>query len=244
LEAAMTRTVTRLSTLAVLLLAAVGVLGAKCIENDALRRDSTGDWHIFGEIHNETQVQGAEIVVLGTLLDAAGNTIATAQTPICPFELSPGSFSGYDIHFQNSQALQPASHRVNVIGGKALPGPLPMLEATVTDLEARRDAQVDELVHITGKVRALMPISGDFSGCAAFYNAAGKVVSHWTIFGFGPLPSGSAQDLEFSLGFVPDEATSVRFWLVGPGSEPLRSNYQAVLSAPFPIEDAGPGPSY
>jgi hypothetical protein len=226
----------RLVGSALLIVAAFSALGAKCIENDTLRRDSSGDWHIFGEIHNETAVQGAEMIVLGTLLDASGNTIATAQTPVCPMELSPNSFSGYDIHFRDSSALQPASYKINVLSGKALPGPLPVLEATVTDLEARRDPQIDELVHISGEVRALMPISGDFSGCAAFYDAAGKVVSHWTIFGFGPLPSNTVQDLNFALGFVPDEATSVRFWLVGPGSEPLESSYQAVVSEQFPIE--------
>jgi hypothetical protein len=224
----------RYATLALILAAgSLFLLGAKCIENDSLRRGEDGDWHIYGEIHNETQAQGAEIVVVGTLLDANGNAIATAQAPICPFELTPGTFSGYDIHFHDSENIpQPASYKINVLSGKVLPGPLPHLEVTVTDLDAER---VGDQVFIRGDLRANQPIEGDFKGCAGFYDAAGKMIQHVSIFGFGPLPSGNTQPLELPLPLVPDAAETVRFWLVGPG-DLLSSNWRPIISDHIPIQ--------
>jgi hypothetical protein len=210
-------------------------LGARCIENDSLRRSEIdGDWHIYGEIHNETNVQGVEIIVQGTLFDAQGNVLATGQAPICPYELSPGSFSGYDIGFNNSAGIpQPASYKINVLSGRALTSPLPALDATVSGLQAERDG---DTVTITGTVRANRDYPGDYAGCAAFYDSAGKTVMHWTIFGFGALEEDVSQPLELPLDFTPAAATSVRFWLIGPGSEPLESNYAAVVSGLIPID--------
>ncbi len=93
-------------------------LGARCIENTSLRRGAGGDWHLYAEIHNETDVQATEFIVLGTLLDAEGNP---GQAPICPHELSPSSFSAYDIRFPGTEGLpEPASYKVNVLSGKTL----------------------------------------------------------------------------------------------------------------------------
>jgi hypothetical protein len=209
-------------------------MAARCIENTSLRRGSDGDWHIYGEIHNETDVQGAEILVVGTLLDADGNVMATGQTGICPFELSPGTFSVYDIAFHNSAALpQPASFKVNVLSGKALEAALPPLDATLQNLDATRSG---DTVTITGSVRANKNYPGDYSGCAAFYDGGGKVVQQITIFGFGGLTAGDTQPLELPLPLVPADASSVRFWIVGPGSEPLESNYRAVMSGSIAID--------
>jgi hypothetical protein len=224
----------RLLGSALLILAAFAAIGAKCIENETLYRGDDGDWHIVGEIHNETQVQGAGMVVGATLFDSGGNVLATAQSPACPYELSPGTFSVFDVRFHNSSAVpQPASYKINVVAGKALPGPLPVLEATVNNLSATRSG---ETVTIEGTIRLLRPYSGDFSGCAAFYDAGGNMLREWTIFGFGEINGTGPQPLELPLPFVPDEATEVRFWLVGPGSEPLASDYATTPSELIDID--------
>jgi hypothetical protein len=230
----MKRSKLRFGAVAVFLVVAFSAIGAKCIENETLYRGDDGDWHLVGEIHNETQVQGAGMIIGGTLFDAQGNVLATAQTPACPYELSPGTFSVFDIRFHNSSGVpQPASYKINVLAGKALPGPLPVLEATVNNLTATRSG---DTVTIEGTIRLLRPYSGDFSGCAAFYDSAGNVLREWTIFGFGPIPDTDPQPLELPLPFVPDEATDVRFWLVGPGSEPLASDYATVPSELIDID--------
>lgn len=209
-------------------------LAAKCVENDTLRRGPDGDWHIYGEIHNETDVQGVEIIVQATLFDGDGNVLATGQAPICPYELSPGQVSVYDIDFHNSASVpQPANYRINVMSGKALASALPQLDADLTDLSASRSG---DTVTITGSVSANQNYPGDFSGCAAFYDSAGTVIQQFTVFGFGALPSGVSQDLELPLPQIPGDAQTVRFWLVGPGSSPLSSDYVAVMSGAIPID--------
>jgi hypothetical protein len=224
----------RLVAAAVLTVVALGALGAKCIENDSLYRDEDGDWHIVGEIHNETQVQGAGMIIGGTLFDAQGNVLATAQAPACPMELTPGTFSVYDVEFFNSDNVpQPASYKLNVLAGKALPAPLPVLEATVNDLAAERSG---DTVTLTGTIRVLRPYDGDFYGCAAFYDGAGKVNRQITIIGFGDIPDGDPQPLELPLPRIPNSAQSVRFWLVGPGSEPLASDYATAPSELIDID--------
>ena len=79
--------------IAFMLIAPFFLLGAKCIENDSLRKGPDGDWHIYGEIHNETTVQGAQILLQGTFYDGGGNVIGIGQAPLRAPELSPGTSS-------------------------------------------------------------------------------------------------------------------------------------------------------
>ena len=173
------------------------------------------------------------MILSGTLYDAADNVLAAGQAPICPFELSPRQFSVFDIQFHNSAGVpQPARYEVRAMSGKALESPLPELDVTLGDLAGKRSG---DRVNITGTIRANRRYPGDFAGCAAFYDAGGKVVQQFTIFGFGELNDDTNQPLDLPLPIVPANARSVRLWIIGPGDEPLESSYQAVMSGAIAI---------
>jgi hypothetical protein len=225
---------------ALLLLVSLSVLAlaAKCIDNETLYQDSEGDWHIVGEIHNETDVWGADMQLRGALLDAAGNEIASTQTPVCPLELAAHSFNAFDLHFRNSSGLQPASYKVNVIGGRALTGPLPPSGLSLQGFDA---VEVSEGVSIAGTVRSTRTYERVLTGCVAFYNAAGRVVTHVTLINFGltlPLAADTPQPVAFTIPdfLVAPGATSIRLWLAGDSDEPLASDYASVVTDKITIE--------
>ncbi len=87
---------------------------------------------------------------------------------------------------------------------------LPPLELTMSNLEASRSG---DTVTTTGSVRA----NEDYPGEVLWLRG---VLQHFTIVGFGELSDGVNQPLELPLPLVPPEATSVRFWMVGPGAGP------------------------
>lgn len=210
------------------------LVAARCVEHQTLYRDASGNLHIVGEIYNDTDVQGAEMILGGTLYDAAGNVLATAQTPTCPYELSPHARSTFDIEFRDSSGLpMPARYDVRPISGKALPQPLPPLKATLSSVRAARTALG---VEITGSIQASQGYDGFYYGCAAFYNAAADVVRQLTIIGFGDLPAGVPQSIDIIMPQMPAEALSMRLWIVGPGSNALDSNYMALMTDSIPIQ--------
>jgi hypothetical protein len=219
---------------ALIVLAPLLLVAAKCIENDALYRDEAGDWHVVGEIHNETDVQGVEMMLGGTLFDASGNVLATAQAPICPFELSPHTFSVFDVQFFNSANVEePDRYEIHAVGGRALPAALPPLDVSLTNFTASR---AGDTVTLIGTIRMRAAYSGEFSGCVAFYDGGGRVMRQVTVIGFGALPKDKPQELHLPLPLIPDDAVTVRFWLVGPGSEPFKSDYAAATTPAFDIE--------
>jgi hypothetical protein len=125
----------------ILILALLGtsVLGvsATCLEHDSVRKAGDGNWHIFGEIHNETDVQGIEMALKGTLVYENGTQIVSDVVSMCPTDLSPGTYSVYDVSFENSgQLARPDDHKVNVVSGKVATETLPALEGGFTELES------------------------------------------------------------------------------------------------------------
>jgi len=212
-----------------LVLAPLLLIAARCVENESLYRDGSGNWVLVGEMYNDTGVQGAEMILGATLFDGAGNALVSGQGPICPAELSPNSLSSFEITFLNSASIpEPARHEFRVLNGKALDSPLPKLDVIVSGLAA---TQSGDTVTLTGTIRANRSYSGDFSGCAALYDGDGQVIRQITILGFGELPPSQNQELELPLLVVPDaDVASVRFWLVGPGPAPFASGYAAVVS--------------
>jgi hypothetical protein len=217
-----------------LLAAPLLLVAAKCVEHTTLYRDNAGNLHIVGEIHNETDIQGTELIVGGTLYDGAGNVLATAQTPICPSELSPHTFSTFDIEFQNSSAVpQPARYDVRPISGKTLTQALPPLHVTLSSVRAKRTPIG---VEITGSIRAGQAYAGFYYGCAAFYNSAGDVIRQLTIIGFGTLPADVTQPIDVILPNMPTEAKTMRLWVVGPGESVLQSSYQAIMTDSITIQ--------
>jgi hypothetical protein len=195
---------------ALLLLAALALSGAKCIEHDSLRRGADGDWHIYGEIHNKTDLPGAGIAVQGTLVDATGNVIATAQAATCPTSLSPGTFSVYDVRFHDTAGLpQPASHRINVAAGE-VSATLPPLNATFEKMSAK-PGLVGRIE--AGAILALAdgpPPASAFPYCVAFYDDDGDVVDVRTATGELIAGTNDVRMFQISAG-VPATAVSVRF---------------------------------
>ncbi len=228
-------------TIAFLLVAPIFLLGARCIDHESLRKGPDGDWHLYGEIHNDTNVQGTQILLQGTLYDPSGRVMAVGQTYICPGDLSPGTFSVYDIRFKDSSAIVgPFARKINVLSGKAVPEhlpPLPVTDVNFTTTATRAfDGSVNwEIVFkysppLTGPVS-----SGSMAGCVAFYDASGNVVSVEGpdtpgIGGFHI--SGYSQIVRDMDPTVPADAVSFRglFWFPHSDSAFFESDYAPVIS--------------
>jgi hypothetical protein len=224
-------------------LLAVGILGAlsifltsaKCIENDSVGRDpGTGDWAIYGEIHNETDIQGVDLRLRGELFDADGNLVAAAVDSMCPRELSPGSLSAFAIRLPVTAALpQPADHKVTVVDGRALDEPLPKLNITSSASFAQ---QLNDVFVLTIKYSANQPYDAPLSACVAIYDASDNVVR---LFQFGGSFSLEPAKVEvestfinqMSPRFVPTEATRIRYWLwLQSPIDALASDHHAFVS--------------
>jgi len=223
-----------LATLSMLL------ISAKCIENDSLRRSSNGDWMIAGEIHNETDIQGTGMVLQGTLLDAAGNEIATAVTggprSLCPAELSPENLSAFYIIFPGSANLpEPAGYRVNVIAGKALSEPLPKLALT-TNGEATRELDFSVTLELTYRLQQAYP-DRRLAMCISFYDSSGHVID-----GFDSTASFDLTQVGTDVTIVrpnlnraPGGATHLRYWLWLTEPFAVESDHQAIASELIPL---------
>lgn len=210
------------------------LVGARCVDHQTLYRDDRGNLHVVGEIYNDTDVQGVDIVVGGTLYDAAGNVLASDQALICPNELSPHTRSTFDVEFHNSSGVpMPARYDVRPISGKTLATSLPALKTTLSSVTARRSGGS---VEVKVSIRATQGYEGFYYGCLAFYNAASDVVRQDTIIGFGDLPAGVPQSIDMIEPQIPTEARNVRLWIVGPGASVIQSDYMAFMTDSIPIQ--------
>ncbi|MEX2245269.1 MAG: FxLYD domain-containing protein [Dehalococcoidia bacterium] len=115
----------KLLALAVLGLAGVLTLGARCIERTYVYVDADGYTHITGRMVNETDIQGGQLMLRGTLFDAAGNVIATKDAPPCPPDLKPHGEIIFDIRFDNPGIPPHARYEVRPISGLAFSDPKP-----------------------------------------------------------------------------------------------------------------------
>ena len=222
--------------LALLVLAPLLLVAAKCIDNETLYQDSSGDWHVVGEIHNDTDIWGADMQLGGQLLDAGGNVIASTQAPVCPLELAAHSFDGFDLHFSQSSALRPTSYAIHVIKGRALDQALPTSGISLNGFNAKKTAAG---INISGSVASTRTYTRVLTGCIAFYNSAGRVVTHITAINFGltlPLAAGAPQPVSFPIPMVQPDAMSVRLWLTGDAATPLSSDYAATMTGMIPIQ--------
>ncbi|HXK34466.1 MAG TPA: FxLYD domain-containing protein [Dehalococcoidia bacterium] len=173
---------------AVGLLAALGVLGlgARCLEGVSVYVDSEGYTHITGRLVNDTGIQGAELMLRGTLYDAGGNVIATKDAAPCPPDLQPNSEISFDIRFDNPNVPPHASYSVNVISGKALPQPLPDPDVVLFSAEAIRFEGIppipglpisDEDVLFAFAARNRSQNTYLVQGCAVVLNNRGEVIA-------------------------------------------------------------------
>ena len=113
--------------MAPLLLLALGAfaLGAKCIDRTSTYVDADGYTHITGEMVNDSNIQGTNIMLRGTLMDDAGNVVATKDAPTCPPDTQPHQQTAFDIRFDNPNVPPWTHFEVRPISGKALDAPLP-----------------------------------------------------------------------------------------------------------------------
>ncbi|MBI5289866.1 MAG: hypothetical protein HY873_12915 [Chloroflexi bacterium] len=218
-------------------LAPLLLIAARCIDNETLYQDASGDWHIVGEMHNETDIQGAGMVLGGTLFDAEGNVLDTTQVAACPMELSPHSFIGFDLHFQYAGS-RPARYEVRAVNGRALEQALPDSGLGLQDFEA---ASASDGLRIGGTVTSTRTYTGILTGCVAVYDSAGRVITHFTLINFGlnsPLTAGEPQPVMFTLptSMVEPGGTAVRLWLAGDSATPLESDYAFVMTDSIPIQ--------
>jgi hypothetical protein len=174
--------------MAVLLLAAVAtlVLGARCIERTSVWVDADGYTHISGTMVNDTDIQGAQMVLRGTLYDAAGNVIAQKDAVPCPPDLKPHSEITYDIRFDNPGLPPHARHEVRPVSGRALEQTLPNPDVLLFLAEAIRFQNIpfvpgilpfDEDDVLFGfRVRNRTNNSYPIQGCAAVFDNRGNAV--------------------------------------------------------------------
>jgi len=128
----------RTAAVALLGLTAAVTLGARCIEQPYAYVDSEGYTHITGRMVNDTDIQGAQLMLRGTLYDAANNVLATKDQAPCPPDLKPYSEISFDIRFDNP-GIPPWDHfDVRHISGKALAAPLPDPDVVLFSAEAFR----------------------------------------------------------------------------------------------------------
>jgi hypothetical protein len=217
---------------------------ARCIERDTVRRGPDGDWHIYGEIHNETDIQGVDMLLRGTLFGPGGNVIGTGQARTCPASLSPDSLSVYDIRINDSTSVpQPASHQINVLSGRTLVDPLPKLDVELTNIYSSISrTNGNFMAHAT--LTPDQANAGRWGICVAFYDAAEQVVAVDTYYtGVNAPPAGPAgQPVELAAYYVnvfnvaPREIAKVRLliWLEGQDGA-FSSSYQGLVTDLIPI---------
>lgn len=235
-------------------------LGARCIENTSVFVDESGYTHIYGEMYNDTTIQGSAILLNGVLLDANGGVIAAKSTAICPPDSQPGKQSVFDIKFDQPNLPPHASYKVSAIGGKALNAPLPDPNVLVLSTDAIQLIGVPEwfppefpyengdVFFRVGLRNRSQTIYTGLQGCAAAYNNAGQVIAVADDeFGYfdadgnfitpADLHFEAREDFGFYMGAVPDNAAYVRGWLwFGNPGDPT-SQYQFIMSGPITLQE-------
>jgi len=219
--------------LALLVFAAAAAFDARCIERTHVWVDRDGYTHITGEMVNDTDVQGAQIMLRGTLFDAAGNVLAVKDAPTCPPDTQPHHETTFDIRFDNPGIPPPARFDVRPISGRALDAPLPDPDVVVLEQAAIRFEGIppipglpitdsDVLLEFGARNRSGHPLVG-VQGCAAVYDQSGSVVfvSQGEVLELGPdgtprpATMGSAAPVSiFMLAKdVPAGPVQIRAWL-------------------------------
>ena len=219
---------------------ALTAMGARCIENVAVRKDDAGNTYLLGEIYNDTDVQGVGLTLRATLYDDAHNVIASKDTLMCPANLQPHGITGYAVKF-DEQNLNYSSFDVRPTAGKTLDQPLPVPQLQVEKVAAefvtsgtdQHGVNVTLLVRNTGASAYASP-----QLCLVAYDTSGKVRS------FSPidpklfhadtaLSPGKTTDLSVSLRGQVD-AVRLRVWVWFPDS-PTASLYQPLMTDALPI---------
>ena len=231
----------RAAALLVVAGAALLAVGARCIERTYVYVDAEGYTHITGEMVNDTNIQGAQLMLRGTLYDGADNVIATKDAPPCPPDLSPQSSVVFDIRFDNPNIAPHARYEVRPISGLALESQLPDPDVVLFSADAFRFEGVpplpgipfdDKSVFLFYSARNRSQNTYLIQGCAAVYDQQGRIVtvSAGEVVEQAPSgqivpaslePSPGPVSIFFVMQDVPVGPVQVRSWLwFGPKGSP------------------------
>lgn len=248
------------SPLLLLIAGAVLALGARCIERTSTYVDADGYTHITGQMVNDTDTQGIQMMLQGTLFDAAGGVVATKTAATCPPDSQPHQQSVFDIRFDNPN-LPPWDHfAVQPVAGTAQSDALPDPKVVLFFAEAIRFTMPihlpglsisDKDVFLRFDVRnQTNNVYSGVQGCTAVYDQAGKVVfvhEGELVQQTGPNSVGPATlgPQEHTGAYmvamdVPKGPVQVRAWLwFGPKGAPT-SQYQFMSTQMMTIQSIAP----
>ncbi len=249
----------RAAAVSLLMLAGAMALGARCIERTSIHVDADGYTHITGEMVNETDVQGTQIMLRGTLYDDQGNVVAQKDSPTCPPDSQPQSQILFDIRFDNPIIPSYARFDVRPISGIALSAKLPDPDVVILQTDAARFQGLppipglgitDNDVLFEFGVRNRSTNVYTIQACAAVYDnqgnlikaKEGEVLSRDAAGHLGPAQLGSSAPatLFFIARDVPKGPVQVRAWLwFGPKGAPT-SAYQFVQTPFITIQTITP----
>ncbi len=232
------RAIERAVRFIVLFAIAVAAIGARCIENVAIRTDDSGHTFLLGEIYNDTDVQGTRLTVRLRLLDANGAVLASKDSPTCPPDLQPHGLSSYGVQFDELNLPPAASWDVRPISAVTLDAPLPESGVVVASADATWSGETANVAfRVTNNSNTTYD---DAQLCAVTYDVENKVRS-WTPFEpttvgkSGTLAARTTSDLSFPLRGQAG-AVAVRVWLWIPGGSTGTSPYQPVMTSPLVVQ--------
>jgi hypothetical protein len=201
-----------------LLCACVLAMAARCIDRTNTYVDADGYTHITGEMVNDTDIQGTQIMLQGTLYDANDNVVAQKTAPTCPPDTQPHQQTIFDIRFDNPNVPPWTRFDVRPISGKAQASPLPDPQIVLFFSDAIRFTTPPLIpglpistkdVFFTFRLRNQTNNTYDgVQGCAAVFDNTGKVV-------FVATSELVHRDANGSIGpavVAPQELTDI-FWL-------------------------------
>lgn len=175
-------------TTAIILLLAVGMLAmsARCIERTSSYVDADGYTHITGQMVNDTDIQGTQVMLQGTLYDANDNVVAQKTAPTCPPDTQPHQQTIFDIRFDNPNVPAWARFDVRPISGKTLEAPLPGPQIVLFFSDAIRYTSpplipglpitTKDVFFVFRLRNQTNTVYSGVQGCAAVYDSTGKVV--------------------------------------------------------------------
>jgi hypothetical protein len=252
----MRRLLIRTAAAATLVIAGGLALGARCIENTNVYVDPEGYTHLTGEMYNDTDIQGAAIMLRGTLFDAAGNVLAEKDSPICPPDLQPHSQVLFDIRFDNPGIPPHTSFKVGAISGKALDTALPDSQVLVLGTDAIRFIgfpyfpefpveDTDVFFRFDIRNRSTTSYTG-VQGCSAVYNNQGQVIAsdsgELVQFDEDGFPQTAILTNQFrvtaymQVSNVPPDAAYVRAWLWFGDKNAGTSAYKFIMTPIITIQ--------
>ncbi|MEX2224904.1 MAG: hypothetical protein WEB52_00490 [Dehalococcoidia bacterium] len=219
-------------------LIAMAALGARCVENTSVRVDADGYTHIYGEIYNDTEIQGHSMRIHGRLLRSDGSVIAEQDAPLCPPELPPHSQTFFDICFDSPNLPPSASFDVRMVGGTASDAGLPdprirLLGTSASFSQGRATLRMD--IRNESGVEYF-----NLNACIAGYDAAGKVIAansnplqNYNDQGT-PIPGGLGSAPDYVLMHLDDAPADLRtvrgwFWIAQDPTN-TRGTYRPLMT--------------